>query len=466
MTTYYVGVGGNDGNSGLTWALRKLTLNGAEDVPVVANDDVYVGPGAYRESLTLDVSGSAGNPITYIADVTGENTDQIGGVVRITGSDNDTATARSQCIEATAARDYRTFRGFHMDMGSSRIIKANGNCENWIIEDCCFYSMADDGIEMTTGATADFIIRRCMFVGVGTGNRMIYIENGATVTGNHLIENCVFLGASRASSAVWVNRIDGGTIRNCLFLGCYIGADMNNLAVATQWDVENCIFESCYQALNASVLGEIVEDYNTFWENGTDRVNTNVGGNSQAYPSLLSMPILHAGASQVSGFKFSWWFGELSKWSQLTLAGSNEPAVDLYGNPRPVTASKNSWGPLQFIDSELESGTVQAGTYARAINDAGSKFVRRIPVTGVEITVSLYLRREANYAGNLPQMIIKQPGQADQTSTMVAAVNTWEQLSDTFTPSATPGFVDVYAVSRNTAVAGNYVTFYDTMDVS
>ena len=57
MPTYFVGSGGNDGNSGLTWALRKLTLNGAEDVPVIAGDTVIVGAGVYRELLTVDVDG-------------------------------------------------------------------------------------------------------------------------------------------------------------------------------------------------------------------------------------------------------------------------------------------------------------------------------------------------------------------------------------------------------------------------
>jgi len=58
MPTYYVGPGGNDGNSGLTWALRLLTLNAAEDKPITAGSIVYVAPGVYRELLTVDVSGA------------------------------------------------------------------------------------------------------------------------------------------------------------------------------------------------------------------------------------------------------------------------------------------------------------------------------------------------------------------------------------------------------------------------
>ena len=45
MTVRYVGPGGNNSNDGLSWANRKLTLNGVEDTPVAAGDIVYVGAG-------------------------------------------------------------------------------------------------------------------------------------------------------------------------------------------------------------------------------------------------------------------------------------------------------------------------------------------------------------------------------------------------------------------------------------
>src|SRR3990172_1122802 len=117
MTTRYVGPGGSDANSGLTWALRKLTLNGVEDTPVVAGDTVYVGPGTYRELLTVDVSGTTGNPITYIGDYSGVNTDGVGGIVRITGSDNDQTATRANAILVNGF-NYRTFSGLALDTTS------------------------------------------------------------------------------------------------------------------------------------------------------------------------------------------------------------------------------------------------------------------------------------------------------------------------------------------------------------
>src|SRR3989304_2901889 len=93
MTVYYVGPGGNDANNGLSWANRKLTLNGAEDVPVAAGDTVYVGPGGYRGGL-----GRGGG----------------GGIVRITGSDNDQTATRANAISGVG-RHYRPLRGFLLD---------------------------------------------------------------------------------------------------------------------------------------------------------------------------------------------------------------------------------------------------------------------------------------------------------------------------------------------------------------
>ena len=111
MTTRYVGKGGSDSNNGLSWATRKLTLNGVEDTPVEAGDTVYVGAGTYRETLTCDVSGSSGSPISYIVDYAGSHTDGTGGVVRITGSNDDMTQTRADCIVASR-KNYRTFRGF------------------------------------------------------------------------------------------------------------------------------------------------------------------------------------------------------------------------------------------------------------------------------------------------------------------------------------------------------------------
>ncbi|MGD8499005.1 MAG: hypothetical protein PVJ86_00065 [Phycisphaerales bacterium] len=465
MTTYYVGPGGNDGNSGLTWALRKLTLNGAEDVPVVAGDTVYVGPGVYREMLTVDVSGGAGTEITYIGDVTGVNTDDVGGIVRITGSDNDQTAVRNYCITADA-KDYRIFRGFFMDTTSLAVIYSSGGSDDWTIEDCIIYREdAQQGIYVF-GTSADWIIRRCIVTAGPYAGGIQFREDAGIANAGHLVENCIV--NVQHGYCIISYEVGGIDIRNCWLRG-YRGV---SVAVAlpggyTAIDVNNSILDRCTTGVYAQVLGEIVENYNTFWGNQTNRTNVNVGGNSVTYPPLFVPPILFSGASQVGGFEFPWWYGELSEWSQIrAITGTNEPTEDLRGFTRPTTASKCSWGPLQFADMERETGTTRgASTASLCLHDAGRHQIW-VPMENSSTTVSIYVYREANYAGVLPQMVLRQPGQADRTTTDVGAAGGWNQLTDTWTPAVTPPYVIVELVSNNTAGAGNYATFFDDLTIS
>ena len=605
MTTYYVGIGGNDGNSGLTWALRLLTLNAAEDKPVATGDLVYVGPGVYREMLTLDISGgnayqvgtvsvtngskqitgngtawlanvaadymfhagifasgndgvangtatftsAAGNfqvsmigqiiqintrnsyrigavaaansitlvdvngvgwpgaaggltysvmsgqghydvdsvddnttiqlkqpwggptitglsyitfnPIRYIGDVTGEHTDGVGGIVRITGSDNDQTGARADCIASTA-RDYRVFRGFMVDSSTGCTINMT-NCDHCVVEDsyllmptttnCCF------GIFSTA---TNITIRRCTLVARGD-SYCIWFSNGATLDDSgHLIENSILLGGS---TSVKIDRVGGITFRNVSVpsrngWGIHVSTA---LVVGQATTVYNSILQGNGTALQAPALGQLVEDFNNLFANSTERVNVAVGGSSVSYPSLFLPPLLHSGADQISGFKVPWQFFALSEWSQVqAIAGRDEPRVDLFGIARPVTASKNSWGPIQFQDMERETGTVHTGVASICLHDAG-RHQMWMPVADESTTISVYVYREANYAGNLPQMIIKQPGQVDVVVTDTGAAGAWNLLTTTLTPAADPPYVVIELVSRNTAAAGNYETFFDDL---
>lgn len=439
--------------------MRKLTLNGAEDVPVVAGDTVYVGPGAYRETLTCDVSGGAGTEISYIGDVTGANTDGVGGIVRITGSDNDQTAARADGVFANA-RDYRIFRGFMVDTVSDCLFDLD-SCDYWDIEDC-FLPRGQSNIIDASGTSTNVHIRRCLLFGIG-GARTIYFNNAAaTDNTGHEVENCILMGGR----GVRCDNVGDVQVRNCLFMFCDYGIRSGNANANHELDVRNSIFTQCTTAIRGEAAGQVTEDFNTFYRNTTDRQNVAVGGDSETYPPLLLPPLLFAGVSQTSGFQLPWWFGKLSEWSQIAAitGDGNEPTEDLWGIPRPVTASKNSWGPCQFMDMERETGTVHAGSVSMVLHDAGRHQIW-VPVANESTTISVYVYREANYAGNLPQMIVKQPGQADDVTTDAAAASQWNLLTTTLTPAADPPYVVVELVSRNTNGAADEV-FFDDLAVS
>lgn len=288
MTIYYVGSGGSNGNSGTSWANRKLTLNGAEDIPLTAGDLVYVGPGTYRETLTVDVSGSNGNPITFVGDYGGANTDGVGGVVRVTGSDNDQTPTRNNVISASG-KSYRTFRGFSLDMNNANqgMVQVTGTSTNWIIEDCALTQTTGSRLINFDGGGSAHTVRRCLFA---YGNSIgVYFTNSATVdnTGS-LVENCIFLAARQAG--IRNGRIGGVTIKNCSFIGCGTGIHFETAPTAGQtMTVNNCIMIANTTAFQSVSSGYLVEDYNALFSNSTDRTNVSVGSNSNAYPPLWDL---------------------------------------------------------------------------------------------------------------------------------------------------------------------------------
>lgn len=464
MTTYYVGAGGNNANAGTSWAARLLTLNGAEDKPVAAGDTVYVGPGVYRELLTVDVSGTNGNPITYIGDVTGEHTDGVGGIVRVTGSDNDTTVARASCVAATT-KDYRTFRGFLFDTsGNNGQVMLDTSCTNVIFEDCAFQGVgaAPDSLMYIRGASqASCTIRRCVFVAFAASH--IVITHTATVDNTgHVIDDCLFLGPALPNGrAIQITRVGGVTVRHSTIIGAITAIGVTvALSAGQTTTVNNCIIAGNGTALSATATGEITENYNALWCNNTARSNTNTGANSNAYPPLFQPP------QMLAGFKLPWNAFALSQWSALrAIAGTSMSADDLYGMTRPATDSKKSWGAIQYQPASRSTTQYQAGAASLKLADAG-RVQWVVPVTNTSTTFSVYVYREANYAGTAPQMVIKQPGQSDNTTTDAAAAGQWNQLTATLTPAASPGWVTVEVVSNNTATSGSYATYVDTLTVA
>jgi hypothetical protein len=139
---------------------------------------------------------------------------------------------------------------------------------------------------------------------------------------------------------------------------------------------------------------------------------------------------------------------------------------DLYGITRPTTDSKKSWGAVQYNEPIRETTTTYSSSAASLKLDDAGEVQFKVPVTAVSTTISVRCYREADYAGTNPTMVIKQPGQSDRTTTDTGSSATWNQLTDTFTPAASPPYVVVCLQSLNTATSGNYDAFFDSLAVS
>ncbi len=580
MTVRYVGIGGNDANSGLSWAQRKLTLSGVEATPVAAGDIVYVGAGIYRELLTCGVSGgnsyttgtvsvtngsktvtgsgtswlanayangwfqsqvlaggtdgvtvAAGNTFTavlgnfqaghigmtirinavgsyiilavgalgsitvrnpdgttptfagataltydvgpespyeiasvdlntqitlkepwagpsftglayetwqdirYIADLTGANTDGVGGTICISGSNDDMALTRANCI-VNNSKLRRTLRGFSMYGCTGVLLTAT---QNWIIEDCCFEGDANSLYVSLVSAQyggPNITVRRCWFWSTTGG--AIDMNPGFGVDNDHdLIENCVFLGSTYRE----INHasVGGILIRNCTFLGNFNAVYMGTtLTTGQSVTVNNCIFISNGTALRGNITGQLIEDFNSLVSNNTDRSNVNAGAGSVGYPVLFAPPPLLKNGRLEAWNPFS-----LQSYSTLrNRAGIVPPGSDLLGVVRPQETNSD-WGavetqPLPTIDGS--NGRGGSGN-ALKINGRGYHDILIPVTTGVTVTVSVYVKWDSNSnIGVKPQAtMLADYGLAESSTAATGTGTTYEQLSiGPFTPTV-PG---------------------------
>lgn len=431
------GRGGNNSNDGLSWANRKLTIGGAESIGLAAGDTVYVAPGTYREGLGPGASGSSGSPITFIGDTTGAHTDGVGGIVRWTGSDNDKTAVRQQSLSA-GSRHYRTYRGFHFDLGSVRNILLT-TCNNWVIEDCVFNgNLSHDRVGIhCDGSITNITIRRCVFQTPGWG---IYVSNSGTdaTATNFLIESCIF---ANTAYGLYITDVDGIIINNCQITGCYRGMYVVSLAASKSVYLFNSVIHGNYRGVEAGGAGMIAEDYNMFGVNSDgSRRNTDVGAHSNSLVPLMAWPGLSPGFRTGDHL----WGFEQAVYSPLIDADdSGAAATDIYGTPRASYQQTRNQGAIQTSYLERDPTTKYTGSDASMSMKWSGYITLRIPVDGTEITISVRAWRAAAYTGTLPQMVIRQPGQTDITVTDTGAAETWNILTHTFTPAAVPGYVQI-----------------------
>jgi hypothetical protein len=469
MTIRYCGVGGSDANDGLTWGTRKLSLNGVEDSPVAAGDTVYVGPGSYEVNgtvLTCDVSGTNGNPITYVGDVTGEHTDGVGGVVRLASTTNNTSGAAADTVTVGTC-SYRTFRGLSFGgAGTSNYCVSFATGATALTCEDCTFAEAGNGVGLGSNLAADpvLILRRCVFVNIGT--ICVALIAASSLETTCLIENTLFIGSKyNATQGVSLVLVSGVTVKNCIFDGLYYGIRLGGNPSSGVNTVTNSVFTGGRYGVWAVAGGAtyLTESHNVFGNTvATPRTIVTTGTNSVTQWVNFELPLLYDG--QIIGAWNPW---RPSQWSDhRRKAGTGEATDDLFGIDRPTTSAKKSWGAIQYQEP-IRSTTQTYGSSAASLKleDAGEvQFV--VPVTAVSTTISVRAYREANYAGTAPQMVIKQPGQSDRTVTDAGSAGAWNELTDTFTPASLPGWVTVCLRSNNSATSGSYGVYFDSLAVS
>lgn len=477
MTDYYVGTDGDNGAAGTSWATRLATFNGAEGkLAAGGGDTVYVGPGVYR--MRHDIVVDSATPNTFIGDVSGANTDGVGGIVRLTGSDDDEASVRANCVLWGLDADNRVFQGFTYDMaGAGTFATAIYDFDNLIIRDCIFGNSPDTGhhffVNSVDNSLQTFTIERCLFQ-TGVDGNSINIFNSVTreFPGSE-IRNCIFLGSGFNSTnnwAIYMKKSYGVTITNCTFYMFFnwpsallYAIEYDNDAASMPSSVYNSVFVMCGMKGDAGFPNELTEDYNVIMQYDNTNYSTDItdGGNTVLRAPHFGPPQLLDG--YILGGLDLLNFAPFSVIPSLACNG-NAPADDYYGITRPAADAQKTRGAIQYAGIERETAIVNTSDESISLPDAMEHQVL-IPITGQPMKFSVKVYRETNYTGTLPQLIVKQPGVADQTDTDTGSVDTWNPLNLSFTPATSPPYVAVCLRSNNTATSGSFKTFWDTFSV-
>jgi hypothetical protein len=497
VAIYYVRKTGNDTNDGLTPAAAFLTIDKAANT-VQPGDTVHIGAGVYRELVTMDTSGTSGNAIRYIGDVTGAYTGDAGLVV-LTGYDAETArgTGPEHLIDLKGA----LFVEFH----NLVIVGGNAGTDDYPIYNSatasdystegvrfqnCFIKAGDDHehailINVRAGGTPStqgLAVDGCVIMGhvqcvqgaapaADVDMKWLFTNNVFLPAGQTLARGFFFDGPTSGTTGVF-----GFDFYNNTFIGLYHAIySTDNFNTTHSLDIYNNLFWGCYMSVFRSTDGGIVNaDYNTY-------VYTKYGANGVTEGEHSTV-----GTGTLLGFMVNpilekaWGWSPFSTFEPVSLSSyvssvigtasaTYAPATDMLGNPRPM--GRNTGGALTADIGAVEARTrpvdetttVHGGGHAARFSGAGF-YECFVPVSAAETTISVYAYKDANYTGDAPIMeIYNIPGVADQSDAMAGAAESWEQLACTFTPTAA-GLVRVRLRSRDTSATGE--CFFDDLEVS
>lgn len=485
MTTYYVRSSGNNANAGTSAALAWATLAKALGATGISSGDtVYVGAGQYNEAVTLALTSPTAET-KVIADTTGAFTGDAGDVLWTAFTSGTGSAVAASSLITMASRDYMTFENFTFVGGSATIVNfATTGSENCTFRNCVF-----DGSNAVTSGVAAILfnasanvaavlrIERCSFwfCGVNSGNGVIQLQVPTSATADYnmdiAITDCFAAQSNRAfvnASSTGANSFKGGgvNIEGCTVLGNTFVTTTSGISTTIPITVKNNTYISPVQtAFSINISGQVTDSGgNRLLSSGTGS-NITLGGSSKngtaGYVGIELDIAYHTGRSPRHPAT------PRAVSELLGYAAATVRSADLLNLPRPAGSLAGASGALERHNTATqETSTTQAGSSGLVITGPGDQSID-IAVDAVSTTVSIYARYDTAHATtNKPQIQVangEQCGVATATATMTSGVDSWEQLSLTFTPTA-KGIVTLRLFSRSASGTGH--AYFDTLAVT
>lgn len=475
MTTYYVGKGGNDSNSGVDWANRRLTITSGISLVASAGDILRVGPGVYPEAVTLPISGTSGARCKLLGDPSGRWTDGVGGLVKITGSDDDEATATRNRVIVIFDVSYWDISGFVIGRATDHRVYGGGSSAHIRLTNLIGLGDGKRPISMQTTADVgvDWYVGQSIFY--NTGEAVVFEAQGGddTADAGHVVEGCLFFGGSLAS--IYVNHSSGPLVMGCGFMG---GARGIQGSPASGFPIiaRNNWFQGLNQAIQQDVAGATDVDYCAFCGNNNVGSTTTDGGHNLPSAAFSGSQLAELGFESWplhgDGHPPRFWPFSLAAGSPLLNVGddgTHVPAVDLYGLPRPLGLASNV-GPVEAAASFVtrNATVVETGSYSRELPTRGVCYLPIQCNAGENIVVTAKVKWDADASiGVKPSMtLLEAPGFSDMTDSGAGDGTTaWDTLT---TGTLTPTFTGIawLRLQNNNTDSSDHSVYFDTVAVT
>ena len=505
MTTYYVSPNGSDSNNGLgpdaSHATNKpwKTIGKALGASGISSGDtVYLAPGTYREVVSCALTNPTAETKIYGDPANAQGFKTSGGVL-VTGGDvilsayttNDTTAPSASVLLNINGKDFLTFQDITFVGGTNTYVVdaiTTTTSDHLTFRRCVWLpagaiNVRAVGYAGQVDTNAAVLFDSCIFA-VNSSDTITRFSLPTSAVADYdcgiTFQNCLWVGGTNASYGIYVaatgansSKPGGMIVKNCTFFGgmgrCLYTADANQ-STAIPIQVRSCYLNHSggSGALQATTLGQIIEDYNLILS-GTPRTNVATGANSVSNGSRANM--IHVGQNLFTGAAPRALFSPMAGSPLLGFGtdGTYSTTTDAWGRPRPAggNSTSNAVGYLERHDTGAqETSTVRTGSNALVILGPGDHDFQ-LPVDAQSTTVAVYARYDSTHAAtNKPQMSVvngEECGVSTATATMTAAADTWEQISLTFTP-ARQGIVTIRLISRSAAANGH--AYFDDFAVS
>lgn len=336
MATYYVRPDGNDSNTGLgsTTALAWQTFGKAfaAGSPIVGGDTVYIAPGTYVESITVNAT-SPTSEVNIIGNATASQFIGVSpGVVRLSSwnAPGTSATFSAVPLITGSSKNYYSFQNIHFDGnhgGANGAVYFTTSRYLKFIK-CVFTNYSSTGfstqsmlwLTSASSTAGDFLVDRCTFGANNAGN--LNLTGSSVLADTTQVKDCLFIGGRAIFSAITAS------VFNCSFIAASQQAILQLSGSANAYlTVKNSLFLNCSTALSGTSTSTCEQTYCRFAGNSTNLSNFPTSVTSQT----TGNGGVDIGYSYLSGLNPTPLFASYSG-SPNTSFGitSGAPAVDLF----------------------------------------------------------------------------------------------------------------------------------------